>query len=192
MNTAGIVLAGGQSSRYGRPKMFERHNGKPFYQYSVEALAANGLQPVIVSTNHLLAGQFTTEGIELVIENDLYNGPLFAIHHVMKQYEEPEWFFVLSADIPFVTGTFVDQLLLHRHSDYNAIVPVQGGKLQPLLALYHRRCLPVMDTVLNKNKRSLMSLLQNTNFKTIPFNNNEQYFININTEMDFVEHKGIN
>lgn len=191
MKTAGIVLAGGQSSRYGRPKMFEIYNGKPFYIYSVHALAENKLEPVIISTNSLLADGFDKAEVDLIVEKDTHNGPLFAIHHVMKQYDEPEWFFVLSADIPFVTSAFVHQLLQHRHSDYNAIVPVHGEKLQPLLALYHRRCLPVMDTVLQENKRSLMALLKNTKFKTIPFDEEERFFININSENDFKEYKGL-
>ncbi|MCP3763030.1 molybdenum cofactor guanylyltransferase [Domibacillus sp. A3M-37] len=189
MKTAGIVLAGGQSSRYGRPKMFETYKEKPFYQYSVNALSANGLNPIIISTNPLLADGFDTARVDLVLENEMHNGPLFAIHHVMKQYDEPEWFFVLSADIPFVTETFVYQLLAHRHSDYNAIVPVQENKLQPLLALYHRQCLPMMEQVLNENKRSLMALLKNTAFKTIPFTKKEHSFININTISDLNEYK---
>lgn len=185
MKTAGMVLAGGRSSRYGRPKMFELYNGRPFYTYSVQALAENQLDPLLISTNSFLASRFDAPKAELVIEQEAHHGPLYAIHHVMNEYKEPEWFFVLSADIPFVTAPFVQQLLLHRHPDVKAIIPVQGDKLQPLLALYHRNCLPVMDTALKQNKRSLMALLDHIPFKKIPFDPHEPWFRNINTEGDF-------
>lgn len=38
MKIAGIVLAGGQSSRYGQPKMFEMFAGQPLYKHSLIAL----------------------------------------------------------------------------------------------------------------------------------------------------------
>lgn len=191
MKTAGIVLAGGQSSRYGRPKMFEVYNDKFFYEYSVEALSANGLSPVIISTNSALAEGFTIPGIELVIEDNIHNGPLFAMNHVMKQYDETDWFFVLTADIPFVKASFIQEMLTYCHADYNAIVPVQEDKLQPLLALYHRHCLPIMDGVLKEEKRSIMALLENIHYKTIPFCKKEPSFININTEKDFKEYTNL-
>lgn len=189
MKTAGVVLAGGRSSRYGTPKMFELHKGKPFYEHSVHALAANHLSPVIVSTNSQLADRFHAPDIVLSIEESIHNGPLYALYHVMKAYPNPDWFFVLSADIPFVTGAFVNELLQYRHLDYNAIVPVQANKLQPLLALYHRSCMPLIERLLKENKRSFMALLTNTNFKKVPFTSEEISFININTKEEFEEYK---
>ncbi|WP_050180286.1 molybdenum cofactor guanylyltransferase [Domibacillus robiginosus] len=188
MKTAGIVLAGGQSSRYGRPKMFERYKEKPFYEHSVDALRANGLQPIILSTNRFLADRFDRAGFELVVETTTHQGPLFALHHVISQFKEPEWFVVLSADIPFVREAFIRQLLLHRHPDYSAIVPAEGAKLQPLVALYHRRCLPYMNETLGEGKKSLLALLHRIPFKTVSFQD-EPSFININTPLDFHKYK---
>ena len=37
MKIAGVVLAGGQSSRYGQPKMFELFAGLPLYKQSLIA-----------------------------------------------------------------------------------------------------------------------------------------------------------
>lgn len=190
MNIAGVVLAGGQSSRYGKPKMFELYNGKPFYQCSIDALKENNVAPIIISTNDMLARHFDAVGVTLSIEKEYHQGPLFALHHVMKSFPEPDWFFVLSSDIPFVTSDFIKQMITFtKNSDYKAVVPVQNEKSHPLLALYHRGCLEPADHLLNQNKRSMAALLNRVLYKTIVFNKEEPSFLNINSPSDFREPK---
>ncbi|WP_018394990.1 molybdenum cofactor guanylyltransferase [Bacillus sp. 37MA] len=188
MTMAGVVLAGGQSSRYGKPKMFELYNGKPFYQYSIDALKENNLAPIIISTNDMLAQYFDAVSVTLSIEKECHRGPLFALHHVMKSLPEPDWFFVLSSDVPFVTTDFVKQLIAYTKSnEYKAVVPVQNEKIHPLLALYHRGCLQPADHLLKQDRRSMTALLNSVKYKTISFSIEEPSFININSPSDFEE-----
>ncbi|OKL37470.1 molybdenum cofactor guanylyltransferase [Domibacillus mangrovi] len=188
MNIAGVVLAGGRSSRYGKPKMFELYNGKSFYQYSIDALKENNLAPIIISTNDMLARHFDAVSVTLSIEKEHHQGPLFALHHVMKSVPEPDWFFVLSSDVPFVTSNFVKQMITFtKNGDYKAIVPVQNEKSHPLLALYHRDCLEPADHLLKQNKRSMAALLNSVLYKKIAFNKEEPSFLNINSPSDFEE-----
>ncbi|OMP65763.1 molybdenum cofactor guanylyltransferase [Domibacillus epiphyticus] len=190
MTIAGVVLAGGQSSRYGEPKMFEQYNGKPFYQYSVNALAQNHLSPIIISTNELLATAFHDSRATLLIETQFHNGPLFALHNVMSHTPGPEWFFVLSADIPFITADFISEMIELIQPGFQAVVPRQGNKLNPLLALYHCSCLPMMNTLIMENKRSMMALLNQVKFKTIQYDHQERLFTNINSKDDFKKYIG--
>jgi molybdenum cofactor cytidylyltransferase len=48
--TAGILLAAGQASRFGRPKQLEAYNGRPFVRNVAEAALSGGLSPVLVVT----------------------------------------------------------------------------------------------------------------------------------------------
>lgn len=192
MTIAGVVLAGGQSSRYGKPKMFERYNGKPFYQCSIDALKENNLTPIIISTNDMLAPHFNAVGVTLSIEKEYHQGPLFALYHVMINLPEPDWFFVLSSDVPFVTSDFVKQLIAYTKSnEYKAVVPVQNEKSHPLLALYHRACLEPAGYLLKQNKRSMAALLNSVQHKTITFSIEEPSFININSPSDFEDFKRV-
>ncbi len=79
MKIAGIILAGGKSSRYGKPKMFETYKGKCFYEYSVESLKDNSLSPIFISTNVNLLPCFKRDDVDFIIENEneAYQGPLF-------------------------------------------------------------------------------------------------------------------
>ncbi|MGD6815967.1 molybdenum cofactor guanylyltransferase [Metabacillus sp. 84] len=188
MKTAGVVLAGGRSSRFGKPKMFEIHNGKTFYEHSLDALKNNGLSPLIISTNKDLSAQFKREDIRLIVEEEKlsYQGPLFAIHNVMSRVDDPEWFFILSCDIPFVTNEFVNEMLeFAEESDADAVVPVQGGRIQPLMALYHRRTMQHLEKMLEAEEHKLSQLLNDLHVLTIPFSEDDPAFININHAKDW-------
>jgi molybdenum cofactor cytidylyltransferase len=50
---SGIVLAGGTSSRLGRPKQLLELEGRPVLQHVVDALAASGVDEVVVVLGHM-------------------------------------------------------------------------------------------------------------------------------------------
>jgi molybdopterin-guanine dinucleotide biosynthesis protein A len=182
MNIAGIVLAGGRSSRFGKPKMFESYKGIPFYQHSVNALLS-AIPKVYIVTNKQLAPFFNSSSVSILIEENEHNGPLHALSYAFESIQTADWFFLLAADIPFVTKEFVLTLSEQiTDSDIDAIVPVSGDKEQPLLALYHRRCLPHAKQILASNKRSMKPLFQSVNVKWIPFPDTQKDFTNINTQ----------
>lgn len=92
MNVAGVILAGGQSSRYGQPKMFETFEGLPLYKHSLNALQGNQLNPLVIATNASLQPSFGPENVQWIIEQQPHQGPLFALHHILTAFPEVEWF----------------------------------------------------------------------------------------------------
>ncbi len=56
-----------------------------------------------------------------------------------------DWLFVVAGDMPFVNLEVIDTLLARRRSDIDIVVATIATRVQPLLALYHRRILPVLD-----------------------------------------------
>lgn len=70
---AGVILAGGESSRFGEPKAFVRYNGKYFYEYSLQALVPFTNQVVIIS-HPSLTSRFSQDPAVKVTEDI----PLFA------------------------------------------------------------------------------------------------------------------
>lgn len=185
MRIAGVILAGGQSSRYGKPKMFEPYKGLPFYQHSVNALKQSGISFVYIVTNDQLAPHFNEDSAQILVEKHPHNGPLHALEFALES-TEADWYVVLAADIPFVTSELVHSLMDYTsESSVDAIVPIAGEKEQPLLALYHRRCLPQIKKILSQNKRSMRPLLQQVNVKWIHFPDNQKDFTNINKQEDW-------
>ncbi len=192
MKIAGIILAGGKSSRYGKPKMFETYKGKCFYEYSVESLKDNSLSPIFISTNVNLLPCFKRDDVDFIIENEneAYQGPLFAMYHALSKIPDTDWFFVLSSDIPFVSSTFVKKMIsLTNDNEYDAIVRVQSERIHPLLALYHRRSLVQMKKLLAKKESKLRLLLDEIRVQTVAFTGKDHDFININFREDWQKYK---
>lgn len=186
MNIAGIVLAGGKSSRYGKPKMFELHQGIPFYLYSVNAFKNAGLDAIFISTNQQLASQFDQEAGSILLEDDEHNGPLFALSQAMKQLIDSEWFFILAADIPYVSVEFVNTMLEElKKNQPDIIIPVTDEYVQPLHSIYNRSCLPIIEELLHSNKKSFMPLLDRVSIQKIRFPSDQKDFVNINKREDW-------
>lgn len=175
MKTMGIVLAGGQSSRFGKPKMFEIWQGRPLYTVATEAFQQAHLT-YMISTNAQLAPRFDVPAQLLYVENKPFEGPLSALCEVMHHHEA-DWFFVVAADMPFLDAAFVQQLLAHISDEADAIVPYASERVQPLAALYHRRILPIIEKALQEKRKSMRAIfphirVQHVHFETgTPFTN---------------------
>src|SRR5690625_6115754 len=113
-NIVGIILAGGQSSRFGSPKAFVKKDNIPFYQYSWQAI-----KPVVSSTliitNPLLEALFAKDNVPIKMVNDhnLYQGqgPLAGIYTAMDVLM-PEWYMIVPVDLLFLEQGIV-QWLIH-------------------------------------------------------------------------------
>lgn len=185
MKIAGVVLAGGQSSRYGQPKMFELFDGHPLYKHSLIALKKNKLEPLILATNASLQSRFSEENVQWVIEKHPHQGPLFALQNIMTNFPDIEWFFVVASDMPFINADFVQTMLSFIDDRFDAIVPTQDARIQPLAAIYRRSALPNANELVQQNKRSMQALLEQLQVCYVPFEIENSTFININTQQDW-------
>ena len=188
MRMAGVVLAGGKSSRFGRPKMFEAYKGIQFYEHSINALFNSGVESIYIVTNDQLAPSFKNTKAKIIIEDESHHGPLYALSYAMRTIQDKDWFFVLAADIPLVSTDFVREMCtLAEQSINDIIIPISGDKEQPLLALYHRRCLPIALELLAENRKSMRPLIEKTNVKYVHFSSDQKDFININHQEDLAQ-----
>ena len=187
MKIAGVVLAGGQSSRYGQPKMFELIGDQPLYKHSLNALQQNELSPLIVATNASLHPRFSHENVHFIIERQPHEGPLFALQNIMVHFPDVEWFFVVASDMPFMNADFVQTMLSLIDNRFDVILPKQGTRLHPLAAIYRRSALPKVNGLVQQNKRSMKVLLEQLQVCTVPFESDNSTFININTQQDMTQ-----
>ncbi|HWO96245.1 MAG TPA: molybdenum cofactor guanylyltransferase [Bacillus sp. (in: firmicutes)] len=191
MKIIGILLAGGQSRRFGQPKAFAVYKEKHFYEWAKEALKPNVDEMVIVS-HPSLKREFERRGERHVVEDAAPfqgKGPLAGIYTVMKQYDG-DWYVVLPCDTPEVTPLIIQNIESFIAEDIEAVIPVIDGKFQPLTAMYHKRTKSTIGDLLAEGEYRVKSLLDRcrvrwTTEEELRVDGEE--FKNINDQISFQE-----
>ncbi|HOV86418.1 MAG TPA: molybdenum cofactor guanylyltransferase [Syntrophobacteraceae bacterium] len=148
----GAILAGGRSRRYGRNKALEVFDGLRLIDRGTASLEPY-CAPVFVVANDL----WEYADVQAVLLRDLiaHQGPLGGIATALW-FSPHEWVFVKAADMPFLVPELLT-LMLGAKEGFDAVVPVHRELYEPLLALYHRRCLPAVNRVLEGPERKVIA-----------------------------------
>src|SRR5690625_1782148 len=186
-NIVGVILAGGESRRFGSPKAFALRDHIPFYQYSLQAIEPFVSSTLIV-TNPKLEVFFTNEEVKMnvVIDEEKYRaqGPLAGIYTVMDTVVS-EWYMVVPIDVPFVEQLVFKRLIKYiDEDDVDAIVPIVHGQKQPLLSIYHYSMKKWIKKQLDMGKRSVHQLISERKVIYVSIEE-EKPFTNINWQEDY-------
>jgi molybdopterin-guanine dinucleotide biosynthesis protein A len=133
---SGVVLAGGQSRRFGEDKAHAMLAGKPLVSHVVETLQAL-FDDVLIVTNEPVS----YERFDVTVVSDIIKGAgslgglLTALVHA-----KAERCFVVACDMPFLNPALIRNML-GRCKGFDVVVPSVRGDLQPLHAIYSRRCI---------------------------------------------------
>ncbi|KYD18115.1 hypothetical protein B4119_0809 [Parageobacillus caldoxylosilyticus] len=185
----GVVLAGGQSRRFGSPKAFAKFKGKYFFEIAVETLRTVAEDIYIVSHPSLVEC-FRQKTVEKVIMDDERyrgQGPLAGIYTVMKK-SEAEWIFVLPCDMPYMRPEVAEKLAKYANEKFDAIICAHFGRIQPLVGMYHRRTFEQIEKLLQAKDNRMKSLLHRCHVRYVTeqdFWENEIVFRNVNKPNEF-------
>jgi molybdenum cofactor guanylyltransferase len=122
------ILAGGRSTRMGRPKPGVALGGRPLIDYPIEATRAAGLEPWVIAKRDTELPPLDCRLIEEPAE------PVHPLTGIVAALEAaaPWPIVAIGADMPFTDDKLIAWLASHLTS---ALVEVDGS-LQPLLARY--------------------------------------------------------
>ncbi|MBF0554615.1 MAG: molybdenum cofactor guanylyltransferase [Nitrospirae bacterium] len=186
-NISGVILAGGENKRFPSLKAFIEIDGEAIIDRSLRLLS--GLfDEILISTNQpdvyfskceVLIGDVLTE-----------RGPATGILSCLLSIRNDRAFF-MACDMPFVNPELI-QVLASYSEDYDAVVPCHMGRPEPLIAVYHKRIIPMLRKSIGDGVKSLATILNNIKTKYVE---EEQLrradakgrsFININTPEDLI------
>jgi molybdopterin-guanine dinucleotide biosynthesis protein A len=179
----GIILAGGQSSRLGQDKGLLNCHGITLAQRAVDILSCFCTRVIIITGNP----EYKHAQVELVPDIIPGKGPLMGLYSGLKASRTADNL-VLAVDNCFVNADFYTYLLPNI-KDYDAVVPGNNGKLEPLVGFYSRRVLPVMDDFIRKNNYKPPDLLSVIKVNLLKVSEDfpsyhENYFKSINLKGD--------
>lgn len=154
-NVAGVVLAGGLSTRIGQDKGRLEIGGVPQWSRPVERLRSL-FSEVIYATND---PDFEAPAdLKVTYDEVPHMGPLGGILAALRA-TEAERVFVVAYDMPFIQDKLV-RYLVELAPLADVTVPVIGGKLEPLHAVYGQVCAEVIEERLKSGRRKIIDFYQ--------------------------------
>ncbi len=186
----GVILSGGLSTRFnGENKAFISVGGKCILDRIYDVFSAL-FKEVILVTNHPL--QFLDWDFTIVSDLFAVRSSLTGIHAGLFYMKDPFAFFS-ACDTPFLKKEVVAALLekLDEHTDI--IMPETTAGMEPLCAVYSKRCLNTVEHHIKHNKFKIQRALGNHRLKKIPEKTLRSIdpdlisFFNINTSDDLAK-----
>lgn len=132
---SGAILAGGESRRFGRDKARAMLGGNPLVVHVLDTLHSV-FDDVLIVTNEPVP----YERIGVTVVSDIVRGAgclgglLTALVHARG-----ERCFVVACDMPFLNADVIRRMV-RMCGGTDVVVPVLRGELQPLHAIYSKRC----------------------------------------------------
>jgi molybdopterin-guanine dinucleotide biosynthesis protein A len=149
MTTAGIVLAGGRSSRMGTPKAGLQWHGSTLLRRVTGIVGRAVSGPVVVVR---APGQpLPALGPDVEVTEDPIEGrgPLQGLAAGLAAIgDRAEAAFLSSTDVPLLHPFFVARVLAAMGDDEDVVLPVARGYPQPLAAAYRVSLLPAIEALL--------------------------------------------
>lgn len=153
-----VLLAGGASRRYGRPKAEAAWRGRTLAEHVLDALPDRTGRTVLV---------LRAEGDPVPVATDALThdppgspaGPLHGVIAGLRACAAPlAW--VLACDLPGLGTPLLEMLAAaHRPGDA-AVVPVWNGRQQPLCALYEVAAADALEAAARDGVRSVRGALE--------------------------------
>jgi molybdopterin-guanine dinucleotide biosynthesis protein A len=160
MVVGGIVLAGGKSSRMGRPKASLEWHGSTLLRRIAGLVARSVDGPIVIVRS---AGQTLPrlpDAFEVVADVHAGRGPLEGLAAGLRALAgRADAAYVSSTDVPFLHTSFVGAVVGGLGAGEEICVPVVGRGWQPLAAAYRTSVIGALDELLAADERRVSGLL---------------------------------
>jgi len=189
LETSGIVLAGGKSSRLGYEKVLETVGNRSLLEQVISCISSLTSDVIIVTANK----QTISESLgypKLRIVTDIYpgKGPLGGIYTGLAA-SNSFCNLVVASDMPFLNQALL-RYMIQLSANFDLVVPRVGNLVEPLHAVYTQNCLAPSEQLIKQDRLSITELFHLVKVRYVAAKEIERFdpehlsFFNINTKAD--------
>jgi len=183
-----IILAGGNSLRFGWNKALETINGKSLVQHVVDCLIPLNKEIIIVTAWGENLSCARSSMIRTVADIHPGKGALGGIYSglVISSCSRA---IVVGCDMPFLEIALLEYLA-QISSGVDVVVPRIGEKVEPLCAVYSKNCLVPIQGLLEHNELRIGGLFAMVRVRYVEEDEIDRFdpehlsFFNVNTQAD--------
>lgn len=185
-NISAIILAGGESKRFGENKALLKLGNKSIIEHICDVLLFH-FDEILINSNNLSDFEF----LNLKVVKDIYKNhrPLSGVHAELVNSRAEKIFFI-SCDLPCIDLQSIDYLI-NNSFDSEITLPAINNYQLYVCGVYSKSVIPEIETLINEtdNKPSLKRLIKKVNTKLMNIEAqsffDEKVFINMNTKEDY-------
>jgi molybdopterin-guanine dinucleotide biosynthesis protein A len=184
----GVVLAGGQSRRFGSNKALAAIGNSTLIERLIRTLESIFPHLVIVTNQ---PQDFEFLNLPMIEDYVKGLGPLGGIYSALHAIGDP-YAFVAACDMPDLSPELI-RFLLRLREGYDVVVPRIETWLEPLHAVYSKRCLGPIKNLLDRGERQVFQFFSQVKVRYVDLWEMQEvapghcYFYNINTRDDLDE-----
>ena len=150
---AGIVLAGGRSSRMGTPKAALEWHGSTLLRHVVGLVGRSVDGPVVVVRAPGQTLPALPDGVEVVEDAREGRGPLQGLAAGLAAVRDrADAAYASSTDVPLLHPRFIRRVLGELDDDVDVVLPEVGGFHHPLAAAYRTELVDVVARLIAEDR----------------------------------------
>jgi phospholipid/cholesterol/gamma-HCH transport system ATP-binding protein len=164
MTGAGFVLVGGRSTRMGRDKaLLPMGDETPLGHVAECVRQAAGSVTLVGPPDRYQHLNYT-----VVPDQIEGRGPLGGVWTALSA-TTADWNLIVACDMPGLNVEFLQNLLhIAESSDADCIAPETSAGVEPLCAVYHRRCAPKAAAALDRKILKMQDFVSTLRLKSVP------------------------
>jgi molybdenum cofactor guanylyltransferase len=151
----GVILAGGKSTRYGTNKAFAEVQGVRLIERTIRVMGSVCPRLLLVTNTPAEYAYLQLPMVEDLIKG---LGPLGGIYTGLEVIEDENGLFV-ACDMPFLREDLLRYMVTLR-GDFDAVVPRIDWMVEPLHALYTKKCLPSLRKFIRSQELQILKFFQ--------------------------------
>ncbi len=189
-----ILLAGGKSYRMGKDKARLKLGGGPMILQGIARKLLTISDEVIVATD---GRRYKNLNVRVKWVDDVYPGAgsLVGLYSGLKEASS-DYALVVACDMPFLNLELL-RYMIALPRDYDILIPKIGDKIEPMHAIYSRRCLQPAERLLETGHLKIADMFPELRVRYLLQEVIEKYdpehrsFFNINTPDQLEEARAI-
>ena len=187
-DTAGYILVGGKSSRFGRDKALVEMDGRPLAVRLAEIVSTAAGSATLVGSPK----KYGILGFRVIPDSLADFGPLAGLLAALDD-SESGWNLVTACDMPNLTEAFVRFLLEEaRRSNADIVLPQDAeGRAEPLCAAYSLSCREAIRAAVERGVHKMTDAFTDLRVRHLlpgdyaEFDPDGRLFANVNTPEDW-------